>query len=298
MKKIALIDVDGHNFPNLALMKLSAYHKQIGDKVDWYCALNYTKKQAEIIYMSKVFTFSKDFEYPLFAEKVICGGTGYKIFEDLPNEIEHIFPDYSLYPQFDFAMGFLTRGCIRNCPWCIVPKKEGDIKPAATWREIKRPDSNKIIFMDNNVLACDHGIAQIEELGHENIYIDFNQALDARLITKDVARILANCKWIRYVRLACDTSEMIPVIKQATAYMKEAGMAKSRFWAYTLVQDVEESHQRILKLNGMGVIPFAQPYRDYVGGEPTQEQKDLARWCNHKAIFNSCKFEDYNPRNL
>ena len=289
--------MDGHNFPNLALMKISSYHKRRGDMVSWYSPLNFSENEkADIIYMSKVFTFTPDFEYPLYAERVIKGGTGYKMYESLPEEIENIFPDYSIYPQYDFAIGFLTRGCIRNCPWCIVPKKEGYIKAAARWKEVKRSDSNKIIFMDNNVLACEHGISQIEELGNEDVYIDFNQALDARLITKDIARLLSKCKWIRYIRLACDTSEMLPIIEQATAYMKEVGIAKSKFWAYALVQDVEEAHQRILKLNEMGVKPFAQPYRDYEGGEPTQEQKDLARWCNQKAIFNSCKFEDYKPR--
>ena len=106
-----------------------------------------------------------------------------------------------------------------------------------------------------------------------------------------------NCMIELIVNDARNHSEKImPIIEQATAYMKEAGIAKSKFWAYALVQDVEEAHQRILKLNEMGVTPFAQPYRDYEGGEPTQEQKDLARWCNQKAIFNSCKFEDYKPR--
>ncbi len=296
---IELIDVDGHNFPNLALMKLSAYHKMNGDEVNWYSPLNYdVNKKADMIYMSKVFTFTKDYEYPLYAEKIVKGGTGYKIYEDLPEEIENTFPDYSIYPQYDFAIGFLTRGCIRSCPWCVVPKKEGYIKPAATWQKIKRQDSNKIVFLDNNVLACNYGIAQIEELGCQNIHIDFNQGLDARLITKDVTKLLSKCKWIKYIRLACDTSEMLPIIEQAVSYMKEAGIAKSRFWAYALIQDVEEAHQRILKLNEIGVKPFAQPYRDYEGGEPTQEQKDLARWCNNKAIFNSCKFEDYKPRKL
>lgn len=128
--KIELIDVDGHNFPNLALMKLSAYHKMKGDEVNWYSPLNYdVNKKADIIYMSKVFTFTKDYEYPLYAEKIVKGGTGYKIYEDLPEEIENTFPDYSIYPQYDFAIGFLTRGCIRSCPWCVVPKKLLDIRP-------------------------------------------------------------------------------------------------------------------------------------------------------------------------
>lgn len=287
--KVGLIDVDGKHFPNLALMKISAYHKSKGDDVEWWSGF----KCYDRVYMSKVFTFSPDIETVIRADEIIQGGTGYKDYGSLPNEIETMYPDYSIYPYCDHALGFLTRGCIRKCPWCIVPKKEGYIHPAAKWQDIKRNDSKKIVFMDNNVLACDHGIAQIEELGHQKIWIDFNQALDARLITPEIAKLLSKCKWIRYIRMACDTSEMLPVIKQATSYLLEAGVSKNRFWAYALIQDVQESHKRIIELEKMGVNAFAQPYRDFDGGEPTKLQKDLARWCNMKATFKSCTFEEY-----
>lgn len=287
--KIGLINVDGHNFPNLALMKISAYHKSKGDDVEWWTGF----KVYDRVYMSKVFTFSPDIDTVIRADEIIRGGTGYKEYGSLPDEIESMFPDYSLYPNCDYAIGFLTRGCIRKCPWCIVPVKEGYIHAAGKWQDIKRPDSKQIVFMDNNVLACDHGIAQIEELGNRKIWIDFNQALDARLITPQIAKLLSKCKWIKYIRMACDTSEMLPIIKQATAYLSEAGVSKSRFWAYALIQDVQEAHDRIVALENMNVNAFAQPYRDFNGGEPTQEQKDLARWCNMKATFKSCKFEEY-----
>jgi hypothetical protein len=211
----------------------------------------------------------------------------------LPPEVEATYPDYSIYPNFKSAIGFLTRGCIRNCPWCIVPRKEGHIRPAATWQEIKRPDSREIIFMDNNVLACDHGLQQIEKMGNEKVWVDFNQGLDARLITPEVAQLLSRVRWIRFVRLSCDTAAMLPVIEQATGYMTEAGIAPSRFWAYMLVQDVEEAEKRALALDFMGVTPFAQPYRDYDGGEPTAEQKHFARWVNCKKLFNSCSWAEY-----
>ena len=168
--KVGLIDVDGHSgFPNLALMKLSAWHKSNGDSVEWYSPM--FSGHIDRVYKSKIFTFSQDFEYYIDADEVISGGTGYKDYETvLPEEVEHVFPDYSLYPDFDSAIGFLTRGCIRNCPWCVVPKKEGKIHAYETWQQIKRPDSNKILFLDNNVLAHEHGIHQIEELSR-NIYI-------------------------------------------------------------------------------------------------------------------------------
>ena len=288
--KIGLIDVDGHSgFPNLALMRLSAWHKEQGDSVEWWNGFCHYDR----VYMSKVFTFTPDVDTVIDADEIIRGGTGYKNYGSLPNEIEKTAPDYSIYPGVDYAIGFLTRGCIRGCSWCIVPKKEGWIRPAATWEEIKRPDSRKIIFMDNNVLASDHGLQQIEAMGGQRVWVDFNQGLDARLITPETAALLARLKWIKFVRLSCDTLEMLPVIERAVAYMKEAGIAKSRFWAYMLVQDTAEAEKRAMVLSGMGVEPYAQPYRDYDGGEPTEEQRRFARWVNRKPIFRSCTWEAF-----
>ena len=168
-----------------------------------------------------------------------------------------------------------------------------DKKVLVDIKEIKRPDSREIVFLDNNVLASGHGLEQIDRMGREKVWVDFNQGLDARLITPEVARLLAGLRWIRFIRLSCDTGEMLPVIKQATAYLREAGAAPSRFWAYALVQDVEEAHRRVLALRDMGVEPFAQPYQDYNGGEPTKEQKSFARWVNMKSAFRSCTWEEF-----
>lgn len=291
--RIGLIDVDGHSgFPNLALMRLSGYHKAQGDTVDWWNGFEHYDR----VYMSKVFTFSPDVDTVIDADEVIRGGTGYKDYGSLPQEVEATYPDYSIYPDFKSAIGFLTRGCIRNCPWCIVPRKEGRIRPAATWREVKRPDSREIVFMDNNVLACDHGLQQIEDMGGQLVWVDFNQGLDARLITPEVAHLLARLHWIRFVRMSCDVEAMVPVIRQAVAYLKEAGVAPSRFWCYVLVQDVEAAHRIVVELDRMGVRPFAQPYRDYDGGEPTQEQRQFARWVNSRQLFNSCTWAEYDRR--
>lgn len=171
--KIWLIDVDGHNFPNLALMRLSAFHKLRGDDVEWWDGFRHYDK----VYMSKVFTFTPDMDTCINADEIVRGGTGYKDYGSLPKIVEQTLPDYTMYPKWETAIGFLTRGCIRNCPWCIVPKKEGLIRPAATWEQIKRPDSRDIVFMDNNVLAHDHGLDQIDRMGCENIRVDFNQGL-------------------------------------------------------------------------------------------------------------------------
>ena len=296
--KIGLIDVDGHHFPNLAIMKISAYHKAQGDSVAWWNGFEHYDR----VYMSKVFTFTPDMWEVIQADEIICGGTGYGDFRELPPAIDAMFPDYSIYPEYcvkvgkkdePFALGFLTRGCSNKCPWCIVPQKEGYIRPYMTWQEIKRPDSRAMVLMDNNILACSYGKEQIFELGFENIWVDFNQGLDARLITPFVAQLLSKLHWIRFIRLSCDTSAMLPVIEQATAYMREAGIAPSRFWCYVLVTDVQEAERRVKTLQAMGVKPFAQPYRAYDNTEPTEEQKQFAQWVNKKSQFYSCEFADY-----
>lgn len=291
--RIGLIDVDGHSgFPNLALMRLSGYHKAKGDSVDWWDGFEHYDR----VYMSKVFTFSPDIDTVIDADEIIQGGTGYKNYGSLPPEVEATYPDYSIYPNFKSAIGFLTRGCIRNCPWCIVPRKEGHIRLAATWQEIKRPDSREIVFMDNNVLACDHGIQQIEEMGSQPVWVDFNQGLDARLITPEVSKLLARLHWIRFVRMSCDTLPMLPVVIDAARNLVKAGIAPSRLWCYVLVQDVATAHKICTTLDMWGIRPFAQPYRDYDGGEPTEEQKHFARWVNCKQLFNSCTWAEYDRR--
>lgn len=290
--KIGLIDVDGHSgFPNFALMRISAWHKQNGDSVEWYQPM--FSGHLDRVYMSKVFTFTPDYEYVVDADEVVKGGTGYKLYNNLPDEMEHITPDYSIYPDCDYAIGFLTRGCIRKCPWCVVPKKEGKICDYDTWQHIKRPDSKKIVFMDNNVLASEYGISQIEEMSHEDVRIDFNQAVDARLITKENAKYLAECKWIKYLRVSCDTTAMLPVIRQALDYLGEYGLKTSKVFSYVLIEDVEDAHHRIVELDKMGVIPFTQPYRDFDTNYVNPEHKRLARWCNMKATFHSCTWEEY-----
>jgi len=287
--KIGLIDVDSRHFPNLALMRLSAWHKRRGDGVEWWNGFTRYNR----VYLSKVFTFTPDFDTVIEADEIVTGGTGYRDYRELPPEVEATPPDYSIYPQYPWAVGFLTRGCDRSCPWCIVPRKEGRIRPAADWEDIKRPDSREIVFLDNNVLASEHGLEQIERMGGKKVWVDFNQGLDARLITPWTAELLAELRWKRFVRLSCDTSELLPVVEQAAAYLREAGIAQSRLWAYVLVRDVSDAHRRVLALRDMGVLPFAQPYRDFDGGEPTEEQKAFARWVNQRAVFRACSWENY-----
>ena len=290
--KVALHDSDKTGFPNLALMKLSAWHKAQGDTVEWWTPLlTYDR-----VYSSKVFTFTD--ENPYLPPDTIKGGTGYGKLDELPQEVDAMFPDYSIYPDCDHAIGFLTRGCIRKCPWCIVPKKEGKIRPYQTWQEIKRPDSRDIVFMDNNVLAHEWGLKQIEDMGGKNVRVDFNQGLDARLITDDVAQMLARLKWINYIRMSADTDAMLDVVLTAIDRLKKCGVKAYRVFVYVLVQDIESAEKRAIALRNIGANPFAQPYRDFTtNAEPPLEQRQLARWVNHKAIFKTVStFAEYQAR--
>ena len=289
---VGLHDADNTDFPNLALMKLSAWHKAQGDTVRWWAAM----EPYDRVYSSKVFTFTPECRY--LPENTIKGGTGYGIYDELPPEIDAMFPDYSLYPDCDHAIGFLTRGCIRKCPWCIVPTKEGMIRPYMTWQEVKRPDKRDIVFMDNNVLASPHGISQMVDMIGKDVRVDFNQGLDARLIDDDVANILSKLKWIKFIRMSADTDAMLDVVLKVIDKLKQHGVKPWKVFVYVLVQDVESAERRAIALRDVGANPFAQPYRDFTNNiEPTQEQRDLARWVNHKAIFKTCeRFRDYKGR--
>ena len=286
---VGLHDSDKTDFPNYALMKISAWHKTQGDTVEWWIPFLHFDR----VYSSKVFTFTE--ECPYLPPDTIKGGTGYGIYDELPQEIDDMFPDYSIYPKVDYAIGFLTRGCIRKCPWCVVPKKEGHIRPYRTWQEIKRPDSRDIVFMDNNVLACPHGVEQMIDMIGKKVRVDFNQGLDARLITPEIAEILSKLKWIRQIRMSCDTDAMLDVVLTAIDRLKDKGVKPYKVFVYLLVQDIESAERRAMALRNVGADAFAQPYRDFTNNEePPDELKRFARWVNHKAIFNTVeRFSDY-----
>lgn len=287
--KIGLHDSDRTGFPNLALMKLSAYHKAQGDTVEWWIPMI----QYDRVYSSKVFTFTP--EEPMLPTDTIKGGTGYGKYDALPDDIDSMYPDYTIHPDCQHAIGFLTRGCIRSCPWCVVPKKEGRIRPYSTWQEIKRSDSRDIVFMDNNVLACEHGINQIKDMIGQDVRVDFNQGLDARLITPEVAELLSKLKWIRFIRMSCDTDAMLDVVLRAIHFLEKNGVKPYRVFVYLLVQDIASAEKRALALRKAGAEVFAQPYRDFEKKtEPTREQKAFARWVNRKEIFKTVQsFSEY-----
>lgn len=294
---IGLLAVDS-NYPNLALMKLSAAHKAKGDNVDWYNPFD----SYDIVYLSKIFSFTDDYPHPIVnAQLVKRGGTGYDYATTLPAEIDSLQPDYSLYPSIDnrTAYGFLTRGCVRHCKWCIVPKKEGFIKPYMDIEQIAVNGRDKVVLMDNNVLAIDYGLRQIEKIIKLGIHVDFNQGLDARLVTEDVAQLLAKTKWIKRIRLACDTPAQIAECDKAIDRIDKYGY-KGEYLIYCiLLDDINECYERVIHWRNRGsrFLPFCQPYRDLTKPNVVPMwQKDMANWANKKQCFRTCDFKDYQPR--
>lgn len=292
MNKIGLIDVDGHNFPNLALMKISKYHKNIGDKVSFASIGNYDK-----VYMSKVFTFTNDYKLGFVEyDELYKGGTGYDLIKKLPEEIDILPPDYALYPMYKAAYGFLTRGCPNKCDYCIVPKKEGNINKYADIEDFLE-GRRSAILMDNNVLAHNHGLEQIEKIIKLNIQIDFNQGLDARIIANNItiAKLLSKINWIKHIRISCDTKRHIPIVERALKNLKKFGIEGNQVFIYILVKEIQDALERINFFKNKGYyMTFAQPFHDFVTNkEPSHELKRLARWCNRKQIFYKTSFENY-----
>jgi len=277
-------------FPNLALMKLSAHHRALGDTVGFFSPL----ETYDVVYSSKVFTFTE--EDPWLPVDAIRGGTGYKDFtKTLPDPIEHICPDYGLY-GIGYSMGFLTRGCGRNCPECFVPKKEGKIRAHADVEEFLR--HRDVVLLDNNVLQHPHGIAQIEKMAGLGVRVDFNQGLDARLIDDGVARLLSKLSWMTPLRLACDNAGMMPSVAKAVQLLRWHNVTPRRYMCYCLVKEIRESVERVKFLKGLDLDPFAQPFIGPDGKQAQGELKAFARWVNHKAEFKSRTWEAYRAANF
>lgn len=295
---VALLAVDS-NYPNLALMKISAYHKSQGDTVEWYNPFDTYDR----LYMAKVFSFTPDYGFVIanVRGEVVRGGTGYDIRSSLPGDMDRLQPDYSLYPTVDSrtSYGFLTRGCPNRCRWCVVPQKEGGIRPYMDVDDItlhgERPYA---VLMDNNVLACDYGLSQLEKIAERRYHVDFNQGLDARLVTPDVARLLACVKWIKRIRFGCDTPVQIAECERAMSLIRQAGY-KGEFFLYCILIDFTESYHRLSYWRKYKyVLPHAQPYRalDNPRQSIPQWQKDMAHWADRKELYRSCDFKDFSPR--
>lgn len=306
--KIGLIDVDGHNFPNLALMRISAYHKSIGDSVEWWWS-NF--EYYDIVYMSKIFsdTYSKDIEEPYNCGKVIKGGTGYCISlvdgkevydksrdHTLPTEVENMLPDYSLYPQYNYAVSMTSRGCPRGCAFCHVAAKEGRCSVKVADVSDFWCGQKEIKVLDPNITACKDKRDLMRQYRDTDAIIDFTQGLDIRLINDDDILDINDMK-IKNIHFAWDN----PSDDLENKFRLYAEKAKHKpHGSYGIVycltnfnSTMEENLYRIYTLRDLGYNPYVMIYDK---PHASKEIKRLQRWCNSKFIFKKCaRFEDYNP---
>lgn len=300
--RVGLIDVDGHNFPNLPLMKISAYHKSRGDRVEWYEPL--FSGHMDKVYMSKVFTFTPDYPYCINANEVIKGGTGYSYpdgGEELPEEIEHIYPDYQLYKDTfpDTAYGFLTRGCPRGCDFCIVGKKEGRCaRKVADLSEFWNGQKN-IVLLDANMFACKEWKDLSVQLIESGAWVDFSQGCDIRLMTDEKAEYIKHMK-IKQVHFAWDRYEdKEKIVPQFKRFKEITQWDYRKLGVYVLCNfntTFEQDLDRVYTLRELGYNPYVMLYeKDKLPAK--HRLKLLQRWVNNRIIFRSCKrFEEYDSR--
>lgn len=307
--KIGLIDVDGHNYPNLPLMKLSAWHKAQGDAVRFYDPWDGYIEEYDRVYMSKVFSFTPDYDRPIYAKEVHKGGSGYCISlengkevyhteadKGLPYEIEHVYPDYTLYPQYtkDSAYGFLTRGCPRGCDFCHVKAKEGQHSyKVADLDEFWRGQKN-IVLNDPNLLGCKEHLELLQQLVDSKVKVEFNQGMDVRLITgKNVELIkLIPMKYIHFAYDRIQDSELVEA--KLKAFKEATGYDHHKVMVYILVNfdtTLDEDLHRIYFCRALDFDPFVMIY-DKEHCKPIYRK--LQRWCNNDFVFWSTpRFEEY-----
>ena len=305
--RIGLIDVDGHNFPNIPLMKISAWHKAQGDSVEWYDPM--FSGHMDKVYMSKVFSFTEDYMYPIDADEIIKGGSGYcislvdgkEVFDkskdiNLPYEIEHIYPDYSLYGITDTAYGFLTRGCPRGCDFCHVEAKEGRRAfKVADLSEFWRGQKN-IVLCDPNILACRQHPDLLQQLIDSKATVDFNQGIDIRLTNERNIELINKIK-VKQIHFAWDNhkDDLTKYFERykALAKHKPHGHYGMVYCLVNFGSTIEEDLHRIYTLRDLHYDPYVMIYNkdDLPKGH---ELRQLQRWVNNKFIFRATKtFDEY-----
>lgn len=312
--RIGFIDCDRKNkrneFPNLPLMKLSTFHKQRGDSVEWYQTFNghYDK-----VYVSKVFSFSPDYPYFIDADQIVKGGSGFAIRneagreiydkskdEPLPQEIEHLMPDYELYGITDTAYGFLSRGCPRGCDFCHIKEMQGQVSRKVANLEEFWNGQKKIVLLDANISACRDWRELFQQLEESKAWIDFSQGLDIRLMTDEKILALMRLK-IEYVHFAWDRYEdkelILPKIKH---FAELTQWSRKKIVVYVLVGDrerkiTEQDLERIYLLREIA-LPYVMIY-DSQNLPRGHELKRLQRWVNNRFVWESTPtFEEYQKK--
>lgn len=293
MRKIGIISVDVHHFPNFALLKIAGYYLNKGIPVEWVDPLT---GLYDMVYASKVFTFTPDYSYEsLRTNRMEKGGTGYDIGSRLACEIELSYGmDYSIYPQYRYSLQFFSRGCIRHCPFCLVHKKEGDIRPVPPVE--LNPRGEWIEVLDNNFFANPDWMSAVDFLQKQGQPVNLH-GVDIRIMNEEQAFCLSRLKLKKKIHIAWDLPEidLREKLKEVTRYIKAY-----KICCYVLVgfnSTMEQDLYRLRVLKELGITPFVQPYRDFDNKRtPAQYEKDLAHWVNKMCLFKSCDFKDFSPR--
>ena len=305
--KVGLIDVDGHNYPNLPLMKLSAWHKKQGDTVRWYEPFDGLIEKYDKVYMSKVFSFSLDYQFPIPSDVIVRGGSGYNISlvdgkevydrendKELPYEVEHIYPDYSLYPEYtkDTAYGFLSRGCPRGCSFCHVKTKEGNSHKVADLSEFWNGQKN-IVLSDPNILACPDHMDLLRQLADSGAMVEFNQGLDIRLVNDKNMDLLKKIR-IKMIHFAFDRYQDKDVIEpKLRMFHEQTNYDRHNVFVYVLCNfdtTLEQDIYRLQFIRSVDMQPFVMIY-DKEHCDPVY--KKLQRWCSPFIFWKVPTFEEY-----
>ncbi len=308
--RIGLIDVDGHNYPNLPLMKISAWHKRQGDNVEWYDPWIGLMDEYDKVYMSKVFSFTPDYEHPIYAKEVSRGGSGYciklvdgkEIYEtekdvSLPDEIEHIYPDYSLYPEQtkDTAYGFLTRGCPRNCGFCHVAQKPADGRCSHKVADLSEfwDGQKKIVLCDPNILACPQHLGLLQQLVDSKAKVNFNQGLDIRLVNDRNMELLKQIRLER-IHFAFDRWQDKDLIEpKLRMFRKAVSYSHRQIGVYILTNfdtTIEQDLYRIQLCRELDFAPYPMIY-DKEHCDPIYRK--MQTWCSGFIFWKVPTFKEY-----
>lgn len=284
--KVGLIDIDS-KIPNLALMKLSQYHKQLGHQIEMTSPLFANQNGYDLLVASKIFDYTS---MPILPKDTQIGGSGYDLKKKLIEPIDHIYPDYDLY-GCDYAIGYTSRGCNRGCPFCIVPKKEGKWKKVADLNEFWR-GQDRVMLLDNSINTNqEHFIGVARQLRDNKIKTDFNQGLDIRYLTNIQAHYLKQVPLWKQIHFAWDFMRTEKAVRTGIEILGKYKLKyKSMFYVligYNTTQ--EEDLYRVETLRGLSIDPFVMPY-----DKDNSYQRNFARWVNHKAIFKSMSWENYD----
>jgi hypothetical protein len=308
-KNICLVDVDS-SIPNLALMKISSFFKKQNWSIDLIIlgnsAYDYHKQNKldldaihyDKVFISSIFTRNKKVVQITNCDEVYRGGTGYDEFapnKNLPNKIEQIFPDYSLYPDNKYSIGYLTRGCVRNCAFCFIPQKEGLLKKHSTLTKFYDPKLPKIMLLDNNFLAlpekeCIRLLKKLKKTGKK---ITFKQGLDFRLLTPETAKLLSELNYDGEYIFAFDNPKDIKIIKKNLEMWKPlVSDWQTKFYVLVgFASSLKKDLERVYFLKENKCLPYIMRHTKCYTSKWKPFYTDLASWCNQPGLFKNMSFD-------